>query len=273
MRSLTLVFLLALSLVVRSDDSFPGDVSQWHGFKRHDFEFKGRKGIIVQPQQAADQKPWIWRARFFGHEPQLDLALLNRGFHLAYIDTVDLFGSPSAVGIWNSYYHFLVGEKGLHAKPILEGMSRGGLMIYNWAVQNPTRVSGIYADAPVLDFRSWPGGGRRFSHPGQQEAWTKLLNAYGFESDQQALEYRGNPVDQIRPLIDQEVPLFHVCGEADQVVAYSDNTGRFKHRYQQLGGRWFQEIVKPQGGHHPHSLPDPGPLVEFVLTCLKAPSP
>ena len=100
MRSLTLVFLLALSLVVRSDDSFPGDASQWHGFKRHDFEFKGRKGIIVQPQQAADQKPWIWRARFFGHKPQLALALLKRGFHLAYIDTVDLFGSPSAVGIW-----------------------------------------------------------------------------------------------------------------------------------------------------------------------------
>ena len=30
---------------------------------------------------------------------------------------------------------------------VLEGMSRGGLIIYNWAIANPDKVAAIYADA------------------------------------------------------------------------------------------------------------------------------
>ena len=37
-------------------------------------------------------------------------------------------------------------------------MSRGGLIIYNWATANPKKVACIYGDAPVCDFKSWPGG-------------------------------------------------------------------------------------------------------------------
>jgi hypothetical protein len=36
-------------------------------------------------------------------------------------------------------------------------MSRGGLIIYNCAVANPEKVAAIYGDAPVMDFKSWPG--------------------------------------------------------------------------------------------------------------------
>ena len=49
------------------------------------------------PEEAAHGKPWIWRARFFGHEPQADLALLEKGYHLAYTDVAGLYGSPKAV--------------------------------------------------------------------------------------------------------------------------------------------------------------------------------
>ena len=41
--------------------------------------------------------PWILRARFFGHQPALDIALLERGFHLAYCDVSDLYGSQIAI--------------------------------------------------------------------------------------------------------------------------------------------------------------------------------
>jgi len=68
----------------------------------------------------------VWRARFFGHEPQTDLALLEKGFHLVYMDVADLFGSPVAVNHWNAFYNYLTGHHGFNRRAALEGMSRGG---------------------------------------------------------------------------------------------------------------------------------------------------
>ncbi len=34
-------------------------------------------------------------------------------------------------------------EKGLSKKVALEGMSRGGLIIYNWAIANPDKVAAM----------------------------------------------------------------------------------------------------------------------------------
>lgn len=49
-------------------------------------------------------------------------------------------------------------KEGFHKKVVLEGMSRGGLIVYNWAAQNTDKVACIYADAPVMDIKSWPMG-------------------------------------------------------------------------------------------------------------------
>jgi len=72
------------SLVARAADPgpFPGVRSQWIGYDRYDFLCDGRKSILVTPKEPAKGRPWVWRARFFGHQPQADLALLARGFHL-----------------------------------------------------------------------------------------------------------------------------------------------------------------------------------------------
>lgn len=92
------------------------------------------------------------RARFWGHEPQTDIALLEHGFHIVYCDVADLYGSDKAVQRWNSFYKRMV-KAGFNKKVALEGMSRGGLIVYNWAAQNPEKVACIYADAPVMDFK------------------------------------------------------------------------------------------------------------------------
>ena len=94
---------------------------------------------------------------FWGHEPQTDIALLEHGFHIVYCDVADLYGSDKAVQRWNSFYKRMV-KAGFNKKVALEGMSRGGLIVYNWAAQNPEKVACIYADAPVMDFKSWPMG-------------------------------------------------------------------------------------------------------------------
>jgi hypothetical protein len=49
--------------------------TDYHGFKCLDFKFEGRDSKIVFPEKAEEQRHWIWRARFWGHEPQTEIAL------------------------------------------------------------------------------------------------------------------------------------------------------------------------------------------------------
>ncbi len=238
-----------------------GPKSEWKGFDRYDFTCDGRKCILVLPKQAAPGKPWIWRARFFGHEPQTDTALLDRGFHLAYMDVVELFGAPQAVAHWNAFYKYLTEKHGLAKKVALEGMSRGGLYVYNWAAANPEKAACIYADAPVCDIRSWPGG--KGKAKGSPKLWEACLQCYGI-TEEQVPAFRGNPIDHLEPLAKAGVPLLHVVGDADESVPVDENTTLLEARYKKLGGS-IQVIHKPGVGHHPHSLVDPTPIVNFIL--------
>ncbi len=242
--------------------SFPGEKSNWQGFDRYDFEIKDRNCIVVTPKEEAEGRPWIWRARFWGHEPQTDLALLERGFHLVYIDVAELFGSPKAVTIWDAFYSYLTEQHGFSKKAVLEGMSRGGLIVYNWAKKNPEKTACIYADAPVCDIRSWPGG--KGIGKGSPEDWKKCLLAYGI-SESEAETFKQNPIDNLEPLARAKVPILHVCGDADNVVPVIENTAILEKRYKEQGGV-ILVIHKKGVGHHPHSLKDPTPIVEFIMT-------
>jgi len=240
---------------------FPGTRSAWNGYERYDFVVHGRDCCVLLPQLEAPGRPWIWRARFFGHEPQTDLALLSRGFHLVYMDVAGLFGCPQAVAHWDQFYAFLTEKHGFAPKVALEGMSRGGLIVFNWAAANPEKVACIYADAPVCDIKSWPAG--RGVGDGNPPEWEACLKAYGF-TEEQALAYDRNPIDQLAPLAAAKIPLLHVCGAADTGVPVSENTAIVEERYKALGGP-ITVILKEGVGHHPHSLKDPTPIVDFIL--------
>ncbi|MDT8391680.1 MAG: GDSL-type esterase/lipase family protein [Lentisphaeria bacterium] len=244
---------------------FPGKKKKFHGFDLFDFELNGVDCRVAVPKQAADGRPWIWRARFFGVEPQFDRAMLERGYHVVYCDVADLFGSPAAVDRWHSFYNYLRFEHLLADRAVLEGFSRGGLIVYNWAAAHPETVACIYADNPVCDFKSWPGG--KGSGKGGPIAWRRCLDAYGL-SEAEALAYDKNPIDQLQALADADIPLLHVVGDADDVVPPDENTGILEKRYRELGGR-ITVIHKPGAGHHPHSLEDPTPIVEFVMANSK----
>jgi pimeloyl-ACP methyl ester carboxylesterase len=245
---------------------FPGRRSEWYGFDRYDFEFNGRPAIVVVPPEPLPGRPWAWRGEFFGAFANADVELVRRGFHLAYLGVPDLFGSPAAVSAWNEFHATLTTKYKLAAKVALIGLSRGGLYCYNWAAANPDKVACLYADAPVCDFKSWPGGRLKSlgKGDGSAEEWSRLLTAYGFASDAEAIASRANPVDNLRPLADAKIPLFHVYGDADTVVPWDENTGVVAERYRQLGGE-ITLIAKPGIGHHPHGLTEPMPIVEFIV--------
>ncbi len=258
----SLSFILMVPFAAWSDTcSFPGKTGEWFGFVQHDFKVDGHKARVVCPDESADGKPWIWRARFWGHEPQTDLALLRRGFHVAYMEVGNLFGNSEAVERWDAFYAEVTLKHGFSTKPALEGMSRGGLIIFNWAIANPEKVACIYGDAPVMDFKSWPGGkGIGKGSPGD---WKTCKKVYGL-SEEEAMGYAGNPVDRMAPLAKAKVPLLHVIGTKDEPVPHTENTALAEKRYKALGGE-IQVIAKEGGGHHPHSLVNPTPIVEFVL--------
>lgn len=237
------------------------EVADWHGYEMIDSTLNGIPYKVVFPKQSNKNRNWIWRARFWGHEPQTDLALLERGFHLAYIEVGGLFGNEQAIQTWNDFYDFMTHKYDLNEKVVLEGMSRGGLIIFNWGNRNAEKVACIYGDAPVCDFKSWPLG--RGRGKGSLQDWKVCLSQYGF-NEKIALSFNGNPVDHMENLAKMQVPMLNVVGDADNVVPLEENTAILEKRLEDLG--WKMEVIhKPDIGHHPHSLKDPKPIVDFIL--------
>jgi pimeloyl-ACP methyl ester carboxylesterase len=150
---------------------FEGERTTWHdGFARYDFlmddgtlrikpfkrdESEGfaigapardqHRCVVIVPKVAAGGNPWSWRGCYWDHQPQTEIELLRRGFHIAYISaSQDL--KPGRQ--WDAWYQFLTEEHGLSNKPAFVGMSRGGEYSYIWATSHPDKVSCIYADNP-----------------------------------------------------------------------------------------------------------------------------
>lgn len=148
--------------------NFTGEKTAWHGFDRFDFlmddaaltvqpikaspnegngingEVKGQlRCVVVVPKEAAPGKPWSWRGRYFDHEPQAEIELLKRGFHIGFIQS-------DAGGPWDAWYTFLTEKHGLARNPAFIGMSGGGRNAFRWATTNPDKVSCIYADNPLI---------------------------------------------------------------------------------------------------------------------------
>lgn len=244
----------------------PAVHSVWEGFECLNFKVNNQGCILVLPKAPAPGNPWIWRTEFFGAWPQADLALLKKGYHVAYTDVQNLYGAPVALDRMDVFYEFLRNKYHLADKVTLEGFSRGGLFAFNWAARHPERVSCLYVDAPVCDFKSWPGGKGRGK--GSSGDWASCLRAYGL-TEEQALTYSLNPVDNLKPLADAKLAILSVCGDADDTVPLDENTALVEKRYREMGGE-IKVIVKPGIGHHPHSLEDPTPIVDFVVSHQKS---
>lgn len=238
-------------------------IDTWHGYTRHTFTIDGCTAWVVEPKTALPGKPWSWCLEFPDAFTERCAApqLLAAGFHHAHIKVGNTFGSPSAMKHFVAFHAELV-AKGLARKAALIGISRGGLYSYRFASENPDKVAVIYGDAPVCDFRSWPGG--KGMGKGSPKDWASLMQLYEFPTEEDALAYLGNPIDVLSTLADAGIPLIHVVGDADDVVPVAENTAIVEQRYRALNGT-IEVIHKPGVGHHPHGLDDPAPVVKFIV--------
>ena len=263
--------LASAGLSAADPKPFPGTPTKWNGFARHDFQVDGNEATIVVPEKPLPGRPWVWRGEFFGAFADADVALVKAGWHLAYLKVPDLFGSPTAIAKWETFHAAMVSDYRLHPRPGLIGLSRGGLYCLNWAAAHPDKTLAVYLDNAVCDFKSWPGGKAKGLGKGPRSAgeWTKLLAAYGFKDDFEAIGYKLNPVDNLASLAKAKLPLLLVYGDADMVVPVQENSEVVYEQYRKLGGP-VERVVKPGQDHHPHGLKDVTPVVEFFTKALNA---
>lgn len=251
-----IIYLVLLSLITGLIAQAHEKTGEWNGCDRYDFTFKDRQATIVVPKKAAKGNPWIWRPAFFDAFPSVDKALLEKGFHIVYYDVTHLYGSPRAVSLGNEFYKNVTDLYDLSEKVTLEGFSRGGLFVFNWAAQNTDKVACIYVDAPVCDVFSWPG--RK-----NATLWNDLLKEWNL-TDAEMAHFKGNPINNLAPIAAAGIPIISVCGDSDQTVPYKENMDVVRSRYLAAGGP-VEVILKKGCDHHPHSLDNPEPVVDFIL--------
>lgn len=251
-----IIYLVLLSLITGLVAQAHEKTGEWNGCDRYDFTFKDRQATIVVPKKAAKGNPWIWRPAFFDAFPSVDKALLEKGFHIVYYDVTHLYGSPRAVSLGTEFYENMTDLYNLSEKVTLEGFSRGGLFVFNWAAQNTEKVACIYVDAPVCDVFSWPG--RK-----NTALWNDLLKEWNL-TDAGMEHFKGNPIDNLAPIAAAGIPIISVCGDSDQTVPYKENMDVVRSRYLAAGGP-VEVILKKGCDHHPHSLDNPEPVVDFIL--------
>jgi hypothetical protein len=166
--------ILTYPIVLKAQNvmEFDGKKSTWHdGFIRYDFimddstlaitPFKApvdehfgvkdpppgkHRCIVIAPKIAAPGNPWSWQACYWDHQPQTEVELLHRGFHIVYISATATLAPGKQ---WDAWYKYLT-EHGLSPKPEFVGMSRGGQYEYTWATEHPDKVTAIYADNPYI---------------------------------------------------------------------------------------------------------------------------
>lgn len=185
MKKLILTSLLGIALglpryaAAQQLPHFKGAESTWHdGFTRYDYIMDDSTGeitpfkpdsderfgiadppkgkhrcVVIAPKTPAPGNPWSWRGCYWDHQPQAEVELLRRGFHIAYITAGANFRPGKE---WDAWYNFLT-MQGLSPKPCFVGMSRGGEFEYTWATRHPDKVSAIYADNPAITPESLAG--------------------------------------------------------------------------------------------------------------------
>lgn len=229
-------------------------------FKTKDFVFQGRDAKIVYPPCPANGK-LVLKTEYFAAFPFFEVAMLKRGYTLCFVSHPTRWAPDSETKVMAEFVRFVAAELGFEPKCIPVGMSCGGLQAARLAELYPELVSVLYLDAPVLNILSMVGLGdcKDESVP---IFWQELVDTFGFTRST-VVNFRKSPIDNMEPLIQNNIPIIMLYGDADGVVVYEENGKVLQDYYLEHGGD-IKVIRKPGVGHHPHSLEDPTPIIEFV---------
>ena len=246
-----------------------GEVVEWYGYRRHNFELEGCKGFIVEPPHPAPGLPWSWCLQwaeaFVPRTPALQL--LERGFHHVHMDVFSTYMNDEGVKKLEKFYDLL---QSMHfdKKAALIGMSYGGLFSLRWAAEYPETVGAIYLDAPVCSLSFTAERVVDASLPSLKtflEGETaKHYKAYNVNTPEELRNHPKSPLNNYQPIAGAKIPILAIRSGQDQSVIPETNIDIFAERLSAAGGN-IQVIRRDLYGHHPHGLDDPTPLTGFIL--------
>lgn len=231
---------------------------RWNGFKRINFEFEGREAILIAPEQANEEKNWLFKTEYFDAFPNFEIEMVKKGWHLAYIKNITRWCLDEDIDLKKRFCEYLSSEYGLYKKCVPVGMSCGGMFAVKFAAKYPECVSALYLDAPVMNLLSCPAGigkGGNDMFPEFEQATKMSLS--------DLINYRENPVDKMDVLSKNNIPVIMLYGDVDDVVPYREN-GQMLENYYRENGKQIVTICRKNCGHHPHGLDDSMPIIEFV---------
>lgn len=214
--------------------------------------FNGYEATVIRPESPNGK--WIWKTEFLFAFDQAEQKLVDQGYTRFCYHISDKYGSYQAVRLMHDFYRFVIEKYGLESKGALFGFSRGGLYAFNFALFYPEYVNRLYLDAPVLDMRDWP--------PSETEERLQVYREYNLTPETLRV-FRGHPIENIDEFFSQHISLLIVAGDSDEVVSFEKNTGRLLEVCQQKGYP-VSVIIKENCGHHPHSLNDVTPIIDFI---------
>ena len=231
-------------------------------FRQIEFEFEGRYATLIFPPEGTENKHWMLKTEYFGAFPSLEIQLLRKGYHLAYLKNINRIGTEIDTDAKARFAEFLHENYGLTKKCVPVGMSCGGLQAVNFAAKYPSLVSVLYLDAPVMNFLSWPFGmGDCFVNRGPA-LYKEVLDALGMTKSE-LICFRGHPIDKIPTLIEHKIPVVMVYGDSDDVVPYPEN-GYVLEKAYKAADVPLAVYGKAGCGHHPHGLEDASPIIDFI---------
>ncbi len=256
MKTLSIVALL----VTLTTHTFAADAPQKISLKRNDFTVDGRPAFIISPTKKIDgPTPWVLYAPTLGRglpggaERWMFEQWVEKGIAIAGVDVGESYGNPKGRATYNALHKELTEKHGFAKQACLLARSRGGLMLYCWAAENPEKVrcaAGIY---PVCNIASYPG-------------LSRACGAYGLNAEQMKAELsKHNPPDRIAALAKAKVPIFHIHGDVDGTVPLEANSALLAERYKAAGGKMTVLVVKGQGHNMWRGFFECQPLVDFVI--------
>jgi hypothetical protein len=103
--------------------------------------------------------------------------------------------------------------------------------------------------------RSWP--------PEGSENREQVYREYGL-TPETIKTFKGHPIENLGEFFSHGIPLILVAGGADEIVPFEENSLKMI-EYAKENNIDITYIVKPECKHHPHSLEDVTPIIEFIV--------
>ncbi len=224
--------------------------------KQYQYEFNGYKAYVTVPENPNGK--WIWKAEYRTAFNKAELALVEQGYTHVYYEARFQHGCYRVQRLMHKFHLDVVERFNLQKKCILIGMSVGGLYAFNYTLTYPEYVEKICLDAPVLDIYDVYS---RFTGEDEQY-YDNLLRNYNITRET-IKDFKDFPIHNFKEFFGNGIPVMLIAGDADTVCRPEANYQKML-AYCEENSIPITVCIKPGCGHHPHSLEDITPILDFV---------